>query len=267
MGVVVLAACSGSGDEESAFSPSPDAIEVGSTGIYLVDGEPATKPTPTSSDSAPKIVKVTAEQTSEHEFTLTMEVESEQEIAYAYLDFSEHGVYKAPVRAPVAAVDPNASYAEGCRQALASQNISCTDECIAACDCVSCSDSAITKNLKQACAVTCSANVHSGSIDSAPYNGSEKVLADVVYNGSADIGLPGTATQSGCNATQCAASGASEKKSNLHRWTVSFEAPNVPQLTPLVAPQVQADDRVTTSEQFAPAQISLCKQGNAIPCR
>lgn len=270
---IVLAACGGDEATAESFHPSEDAVEIGTTGVYLRDGERVDEaPSPTTTPNAPVITSASAKQTGTNEFELKLEVEHEPgaTIAWAFLDFGEHGVYRTHVHAP-SAVAPagggSGDYAKTCREMMAKQNISCTDACISACACVTCGDSTVLNNLKLACATTCSANVSSGAIDSAPYDGSEAKLADVVYNGSPDVGLQGTATAAGCNASACGDGAGDDDTGRTKPYAITFEAPSVPELTPLVAPQVQTDDTPITSEPFGEARVSVCRQGNAVPCR
>lgn len=255
---LTFAACGGNNEAKSTpFSPDPSSIQIGTTGIYLASGTRAEKPTASTGPGAPKITKVTATEEGEHEFNITIEVENEEDVAFAYLDFGEHGVYKAPLRAPMTAVTGD-DFAAGCRDALASQGIQCTDACIRACGCVSCGDAAIAKNLKQACAVTCSANVSSGAIKSAPYNGSEATLASYVYNGNPELGLQGSASQVGCSASSCSSAATPTTTTRkVSTWRLTFETLTIPQLTPLVAPQVQTSDSVETSQPAGAAMLRI----------
>lgn len=261
---LTLVACS-SEQAQTPFTPSPNFQEVGTSGIYIYNAGLAEKPTPSSGPGAPKITEVTAAHVGGNRFIITLHVENEEDIADAYLDFGEHGIYRVRP-APHAALGAG-DFGAGCRDALASQKIPCTDACITACNCASCGDPAIEKNLKQSCAITCSANVHSGAIKSAPYNGSEETLAQYVYNGAPEYGLQGTAKQAGCDASQCTSAKPPAGTRTVKPWDIYFESPTIPQLTPLVAPQVQTADAVETSQPFAAAKVSVCKQGGTMPCR
>lgn len=270
---VTAAACGGSGDDETpAFQPSSGAVQIGTTGIYLPHGSRVeSAPAPTKSEDAPAIKSVTAAQTGTNTFVLTLNVDASalHLPRSAYLDFGADGVYKTPFDLAKAAASGTADYAQQCRDLLAKQNITCTDACIQACACVTCSDATIAKNLKLACATTCSANVSSGAIKSAPYNGSEVTLANVVYNGSPEDGLQGSAKQAGCDASACPTGSTSTDSTGRKTATylVTFEAPTIPQATPLVAPQVQTVDPVITSEPAGAARVSLCHQNETMPCR
>lgn len=243
------------------FSVPADATQIGETDLYVVGGESSQLPTPSSSSTAPVITQITATQTGTYTFNMYFDVESSRDIAYVYVDFASDGVYRVPVKALEAGgAEPPAA---------CSQGITCTSACLSACGCLSCSDGTIEKNLEQGCAATCSANVSSGAINSAPYNGSEKTLAYVVYNGSPADGIPGTAAQApGCSTSKCPGAPTSGRTSQT--WSIGFTAPVIPETTSLTTAMVETTSSGGAAETSAPferASVSTCRMGETMSCR
>ncbi len=113
--------------DDEAFRPSPGAVELGTTGIFLPDGNAVSSaPAATETPGAPVIEEVTAPQTGKYSFVVTLWVETDDArgsmLDQAFLDYGEYGLYEAPLR-PYESPDGPAggAYAQTCRDLMAQQ--------------------------------------------------------------------------------------------------------------------------------------------------
>ena len=256
LAVLILSAWGvGEGCGCQTFSVPEDATKIGELDLYVPG---ATKvpslPVGSRDPAAPVIVDVVAGKTGPHAFELQLEVDSYSDIRFVFLNFGSDGIYKAPVTEALAGGEEPPT---ACGVAAEQQGITCTQACLSACACASCSDSQVELNLEQACALNCTLYDRQGLLDKEPYNGSEKTFASVIYNGQ--HGVPGTATQAGCSTTKCAAAPNPNQK-RKRMWSLTFATPNVPELVPLSSTMCQQDTStpVATSEPFAKAEVRIC---------
>jgi hypothetical protein len=194
------------------FQPSPDAVPVGDTGIYLPPGSERVSGAPPASapEIAPVIKSITPSKVDEHTIDVEFEVETVVEVdasgnaaaqdVFVYVDFGATiGIYKTkPTPASSAnGGDAGAGSGEGhwpyediagpCQGPLvegdlSSPTITCTPECLAACDCVTCPDRLHEADSKGTCALACERADRSGVLANAPFNGSRDAFASFVFD-------------------------------------------------------------------------------------
>ena len=236
-----------------SFSVPSNGVQVGTSELYILGGTIAQLPTPSTSDTAPKILNVTAKRTGTFTFAISFDVEGDGDIGFAYFDFGGDGIYKAEVAEEILAND---KLPTACGVGAAAAGVTCTPACISACACLSCSDSQFEANSKESCAFTCSANDKAGVVDRPPYNGSEKAFASLLYNGSPEDGIPGlVASVPNCNASTCEA-----PRKRTKGWSVKFTTPTVPQVTPLFSSMVETNsgsDAPVASQASARATVAI----------
>lgn len=241
------------------FEPSWNSVPIGQTDLYLPGGEKATPPSASTSDTAPMITRVTAVKTGPQSFSLFLDVENASSLAYVYLDFGDAGVYRVkPTLASPTASTTTDTPLTACGVAAQNQGIVCTSACLSACSCLKCPSASEETNAEQACALNCTLYDRQGLLAQSPYYGSEAKFASFVYNGNPELGLPGLISQTSCSASACVSAPSLEPAKTSKAWEVHFETPTVPELTPLVAPQVVTDDTPIASPPMAPASVAMC---------
>lgn len=249
-----LVACGDDTGEQGNEIPG-SATPVGDSGVYVDGGEPAALPESSPDEDAPVIESIHAAQTSNNQFSLYIEVTALAPIETVFLDFGEHGVFAVAAQ-PVSFVVPDA-----CSILESTQGYGCTDECVAACECLSCGDGTTEEASKGACATACSIARNEGNLTQAPYAGSEAVFADVIYNGYED--QPGVIAGTACQASACEAAATSASTV----VEVGFYYQDFPDLVPLGAAVVQTaptpERPSLTSGSMSPGRLSVepCHHG------
>ncbi|MFH1435315.1 MAG: hypothetical protein ABIJ56_06330 [Pseudomonadota bacterium] len=179
---------------------TPAGTQVGDLPMY-VEGEksPDPMPTPTSYGDEPVISGYTATATSGTTFKIEFDVISPYPVTKMHMEMNgEHYI---------ADIEPQGTGEVGdidaCQILADATGITCTQACVDACTCVTCSDSTIQSNIRQACSVGCSTSYAQGGIGPGQTFASEVDAADKIVNGYSTV--PGLINGMPCSGSVCSA--------------------------------------------------------------
>lgn len=184
-------------------------------------------------------------------------------VSFVLGDFYVEIEGKVYVVTPVeVAGDSVADAIDACNVLAQQQGYTCTERCVEACSCVDCGDPTMATNIINSCAVNCSIYSHQGQIGPEPYT-SEEVMADYLYNGSAELGVTGMLQSlPDCSGQVCrdrAAAQVSKQKSKRTQIRFNFgDNSHLANLNVgnLVATADPVNDTPIQSEQAGAARVS-----------
>ena len=203
-------------DGTSAGGFSCEGPCVSGLDLSIPNGRPYAGGLPAATNTGAEPVITGTEWVREDDDTLILVVTAEPDVAFNQIYIE--------INAQVFIIDSMESLIDigqldFCSVLESSQGISCTQACVAACQCLQCADPTVELNAQGSCASACS--VYAGDFGPGASFESEAAYADVVANGSATLGISGLPDSYQCDGDVCAS--AAQRQSQRLTFEFHFD--------------------------------------------